>query len=286
MSDEILDKFGDHGAETSRRYEFQKHYAAHWCIEMLSDTSITEVLCEYGEDVVINRRCIYELHQVKTKQESVDDWKWEDLVDPVGKSFAMVPYFGNVSKCCFVSNEGATGLLLELKQVIGKNPSDWTREDTKFFEAFCGNHLPKVLRAMQRIDTGNSDSLADVKDRFHLLEIQTDFHHMDHIQDTNVRRLRKVLEAMAESVGLAYSYEEMSETYEHLIGVIAKATIGQTRDEKTVLKKDVLHCVRLPLRRRSLYKIPSQAEIGEMPGDSAGTEASFGWIYASFCSGR
>jgi hypothetical protein len=51
MIDSIIEKFGYYGTESSRRDEFQKHYAAYWCIEMLFDESITEVICEYGEEI-------------------------------------------------------------------------------------------------------------------------------------------------------------------------------------------------------------------------------------------
>lgn len=267
MLDVIIERFGDFGAESSRRDEFQKHYAAYCCIEMLFDQSISEVICEYGEDIVIGRNGVYELHQVKTKQESVDDWKLDDLIPIIAKSFAMVPYFGSVSKCCFVSNEGATGVLYELKGVLKKGAEYWDTEDRQFFDDFCKHHSSRILKHMKRLDSESVATVEDVNARLLSLEIDTNFHHMEYIADSNARRLRQALERNSVKIDeFTFTDAELQDVYERLMGLVGKATIGRTRHEKTIVKEDVEECFIIPARRRMLYRFPTEKEISSASG--------------------
>jgi hypothetical protein len=267
MHDLILNKFGDHGAESSRRDIFQNHFAAKWCIEMLFDESISEVICEYGEDLVLKKNGDYELYQVKTKQESVSDWKLEDLIPIIAKTFAMAPYFGNVSRYCFVSNEGATGNLYDLKTIINQRLDTWNEKEQGFFDQFCQNNCHKILKEMQRVDPENKDTVASLKLKLPLLEIMTDFHHMEFIHDTNIRRLREAIEQNHISSSLiTYTNDEIIAVYESIMGLVGKATIGRTRTEKTIVKEQVIKCLGQPLKRRACYRFPTQEEINQAPG--------------------
>jgi len=270
MIDRILEKFGDHGAESSRRDEFQKHYAAHWCIEMLCDDSINEVICEYGEDIVVTRNKSYELHQVKTRQESMSDWQLNDLIHVFAKSFAMTPYFGNVTKCCFISNEGAKGTLLELKTRLSKGYGLWDTEDKIWFDDFCRNYAKKILEEIQSLDSENTFTIDDVKKAILSLDISTDFHHMKYIQDSNIRRLRQVIENdISNGRGMIFSDDEIDDIYEGLMGLIGKATIGIDRKEKTLSKEIIFdNLKKAVVSRKTQYRFPTQEEIAAAPGDT------------------
>ncbi len=220
MQDIILEKFGDHGADSSRRDRFQEHYAAQLCIEMLSDSSISEVICEYGEDVVIKRNGAFELFQVKTKQESVDDWKLQDLLPIISKTFAMVPYFEYVSRCCFVSNKGAAGVLYSLKAVLNQPQNKWNDSENKIFEDFCRNHSQTLLREIKKHDPDASASIKDINKLLLKLEIITVFSHhmMNFLEDTNLRSLRKCLENNSWQNPIILLDQELAETYDRLLG--------------------------------------------------------------------
>jgi hypothetical protein len=267
MQDQILEKFGDFGAESSRRDRFHEHYSVHWCINMFFDASITEIILEYGEDLVVNRNGNYELHQVKTKQESVqEEWNVTNILPIIGKTFAMVPYFGNVTKCCFVSNEKAKGTLYKLKSVINQPDADWSLEEKSVFEDFCTNHNKRILKEMQKVDKENTETVTDVQDRLLTLRIDTDFHHMEYIQDTNIRRLRQAIENSYAGTGIVFTDEDIAEIYEALIGVVGKAVIGKTRIEKSINREDILNCINVPINRRTLYRFPTEEEVLQAPG--------------------
>lgn len=265
MEDKIIAKFGDHGADSSRRDRFQEHFAAYYCVQMLFDGSILEVICEYGEDVVVNRNQGYELHQVKTKQESVSEWNLADLYPIIAKTFAMVPYFDKVKKCCFVSNKGSSGVLYELKKVINQSQSDWNEQEREFFETFCTNHAARILSEMKNVDSENNETVLDVRQRLLTLEINTDFHHMNHVEDSNIRTLRKFLDNDTYSLN-NYSDKDIGDIYDNLIGIVGKATIGRTRVEKTITRNQVLECIVQPRGSRLLYKLPSKEEIENAQG--------------------
>jgi hypothetical protein len=267
MLDLIIEKFGDYGAESSRRDEFQKHYAAFWCIEMLLDPTISAVICEYGEDVVVVRNNAYELHQVKTHQESRDDWKLEDVIPIISKTFAMVPYFGNVSRCCFVSNDKSTGILYRLKCLLEKEQCDWNTDDTIFFNDFCKNNSSKILKYMQAEDDRNTYSTDNVRALLLILDIDTDFHHMEYIQDSNMRKLRKAIEEKSKNI-ITLSDTEIAEIYERIMGMVGKATIGKTKSEKTFTRDDIQNCLNVQIKRRIEYRLPTPDEINNAPGNT------------------
>src|SRR5574341_2612377 len=75
IKEQVLREFDDHGADTLERYFAQIEYTAFWCIRMLRDgEEIEAVIPEGVEDVVVIRRGIHELHQVKTRDESQGPW--------------------------------------------------------------------------------------------------------------------------------------------------------------------------------------------------------------------
>jgi hypothetical protein len=270
MTDVILDKFGDHGAESSRRDEFQKHYAAFWCLEMLEREDITEVICEYGEDIVVTSNNSYELHQVKTRQESMSDWQLEDLMHVFAKSFAIAYYFGNVSKCCFISNEGSKGVLFDLKLVLSKAPSEWNEDEKNWFNQFCRNHSERILKLIGTIDPDTHYSIEDIERLLLLLDVKTDFHHMEYIQDSNMRRLRRFIENTNNNGNnVVLTDDEIIEVYERLMGLIGKATIGKSREEKTLTKQLILENIKVAIiNRKTQYRFPTAEEIASAPGDT------------------
>ena len=78
---EVFRRYGDHGADTIKRYFAQVEYTAYWCIRMLHDVeNITMVTPETVEDVVLVRPGAIELHQVKTRDESQEPWTMSEVI--------------------------------------------------------------------------------------------------------------------------------------------------------------------------------------------------------------
>jgi hypothetical protein len=269
MDDLILRIFGDHGAESSRRDLFQDHYAAQWCIEMLTDPTITEIICEYGEDLVINRSESYELRQVKTRQESREDWDLKEVLPIIAKTLAMVPYFSDVGACAFVSNDGAKGELYNLKALLNRNSTMWSLEDAEKFESFCTNHCPAILKRIKEVDPASCETSDGVREKLRLVKVETDLHHMEHIQDTNIRRLRLFIETKSEVPSVVVMTDgTLAEMYQSIMNTVGRATTGRTREEKTIRREQVLACIKDPQRQASLYRAPTLDEIEQAPGQT------------------
>ncbi len=266
MQDPILEIFGDFGAESTRRDKFQDHYAAEWCIKMLSDDTITEIVCEYGEDLVIARGTEYELHQVKTRQEGVGNWTITDLIPVVGKTFAMIPYLGNVTRCCFVSNEGANPDLHKLKKVLNQNPAQWDTDEQAYFDTFMDKHEGKLLEHMRQVNPKGCYESCHVESGMSVLQISTEYGHLEHIEAMNRVLLREQLEKQLRSDGITYTEKELRDVYESLLGMVVRATLGKTRIEKTIRRENVLRCVEQPIRHRTLYRLPSRDEVAALEG--------------------
>jgi hypothetical protein len=269
MTDIVLSKFGDHGSESSRRDKFQEEFAMYLCIEMLGDPNIDYVICEYGEDVVLQRQDSFELFQVKTKQESVNAWRLDDLLPVIAKSFAIAPYMSlPVTRCHFVSNDRATGALLELKSLLDLPPGSWSEDQMRFFDDFCRKHCTRILEHIARNDPDHSYDIPQIEMRLKSLSIQTDFHHMNYLEDTNLRRLRCVVEGNGTGVASAFSVTDNAlwEIYEKIAIVISTATVGRTREEKSISRQAIDTCITLQPTSAFMFRVPTEQEIEQAPG--------------------
>jgi Cap4 dsDNA endonuclease len=68
------------GPATGERYDFQYHQAAADCLQVLDDTQVACVYCEWHDDYVIETAGVisYRFHQVKTRLASLGPWTLKD----------------------------------------------------------------------------------------------------------------------------------------------------------------------------------------------------------------
>src|SRR5438270_415094 len=101
----FLREFGDQGAETLERYFAQIEYTAYWCIRMLYDhEGIDAIIPEGYEDVVVVRRGVFELHQIKTRQQSVGPWSMSEVLAVLCQQYHRRSLFPSDCLFHFVSN--------------------------------------------------------------------------------------------------------------------------------------------------------------------------------------
>jgi hypothetical protein len=69
------------GAATGERYEFQYHQAAAGALEVLDDTKVACVYCEWHDDYVVESAGVaaYRFHQVKTRTASQGPWRLNEF---------------------------------------------------------------------------------------------------------------------------------------------------------------------------------------------------------------
>jgi len=91
LSQSVIKLYGDDGAEMFRHYFPQLEYTAYWCIEMLNEKSdILSVIPETLDDVLIEKKHLCELHQVKTRNESQGPWTISEVLKVLCKSYSKV----------------------------------------------------------------------------------------------------------------------------------------------------------------------------------------------------
>src|SRR5690348_12853129 len=92
---DVLQLFGDHGADTLDRFFAQLEYTAVWCARMLDPReNVRVVIPEAIEDLVVIRHGRFELRQVKCRDESVGAWSISDAVPILGAQYTRAYAFG------------------------------------------------------------------------------------------------------------------------------------------------------------------------------------------------
>ncbi len=86
----------------------QVEYTAFRCIQMVSGRyGILNVVPEVGDDVLIERKDCFELHQVKTRSETQGSWLASEVVPIFVKQLLSARRLDKPSRCVFVSNASA-----------------------------------------------------------------------------------------------------------------------------------------------------------------------------------
>src|SRR5215475_2687795 len=100
LKEQVLREFGDQGADTLDRYFAQFEYTAYWCIRMLVEVEEIEAIIPEGvEDVVIVKRRLNELHQIKTRDESQGSWTTAEVWPILCQQYHRRKAFSR--DCCF-----------------------------------------------------------------------------------------------------------------------------------------------------------------------------------------
>ncbi len=82
VTEAVLRRFGDDGAEMFARYFAQIEYTAFWCSRMLDPKEqISIVVPDTIDDVLIMRGNTVELHQVKTRAETQPPWTTAEVLE-------------------------------------------------------------------------------------------------------------------------------------------------------------------------------------------------------------
>jgi hypothetical protein len=90
------------GPATGERYDFQYHQAAADCLQVLDDTQVACVYCEWHDDYVIETAGVisYRFHQAKTRLASQGPWTLKEFFGvtwPRGKPKRGVPKVGTAT---------------------------------------------------------------------------------------------------------------------------------------------------------------------------------------------
>ncbi|GAB4237318.1 MAG: hypothetical protein Kow00121_64430 [Elainellaceae cyanobacterium] len=252
IKEQALRELGDQGADTLERYFAQIEYTAYWCIRMLIDAeSIQAVIPEGGEDVVVLRRGIYELHQIKTRDESQDPWTTADVLPILCKQYYGRTFFSG--DCCFhfVSDrtadtktalkQGSYGSLFRLRFLLdlkhdGQPLDKDQQSELKDLEASL---LPRI-KAIMRTKHGE-----DIDDTKAILLLSNTWIETDNRILRTPKNVLELEDALLQALpGISsYTVSQLKEIYDRLILLVVRKIIhGKSREERRIERDDVLNC--------------------------------------------
>lgn len=275
IKQQVLRDFGDHGADTLRRYFTQIEYTAYWCIRMLhAAEGIDAVIPEGVEDLVIVRRGVNELRQVKTRDESQGPWTMADVLPVFCQQYHRRKAFQDPCHFHFVSDQAADnktslersfGRLFRLKALLeiehdGQTLKDEEKQELEELEKILIPKIRDTLRAKHGDEVDEATALALLHDTW----VETDSQTMRNITDQNLAELE---EALSESLPgtPALTMSELKEIYGRLIILIARRIIdGTSLEARRIERDDVLGCRTAPYAATSGYP-----DLSAVPGKCA-----------------
>lgn len=159
--------------------------------------------------------------------------------------------------------------MLQLKSLLD-TPSDlWSTDQSSFFFEFCQKTAKKSWDIITDLDSGHAYDLAHIEQRLKSLSIQTNFHHMNYLEDTILRRLRCYIEKKGvQSLSSVYVLTdgELWKIYEKITIIVGNATIWRTKRGKKHFALAIESCIKLPPHQQFMLRIPTPEEIEQVGG--------------------
>lgn len=283
--DAILRTYGDHGADTYRRYKRQVHYAAYWAIRMLIDAeSIDFIIPEGVEDFVIFSRNTCRLYQIKTRDESQGPWTIANVLPILCKLYDHSEAFtySDVSYH-FVSNQKADnassgkksfGKLYRLKYLLEilHDQEDFTKEEEEELLEFENKLAPKICELLE-VNHKKIITLETAKEFLRKTRIETDCNELrsyskksitgvtGKIKHANISELAFVLQSTSTD---DFTLKQADEMYSRICQLIDdKIEQENSIEERKIFREDIISC-----RYTPSLKIPGLPDLTLLPGNS------------------
>ncbi len=271
IKEQILREFGDQGADTFERYFAQIEYTAYWCIRILCDAErIDRVIPEGIEDVVVVRRGILELHQIKTRDESQGPWTTAQVLPVLCDQYHRRKAFTGEYCLHFVSNQMADaktalradsfGPLYRLKHLLeiehdGQLHTPVEQSELRQFEDIL---IPKIQENLQdryrdKIDTATATIL------LHRTWIDTDCPVVRH--PDNLMQLEGALTDLFPGT-LPFATVQLRQMYDNLLlSIMRRIVTGTSLEMRQIVRQDVLNC-----RVASCTSVANYPSLDQIPG--------------------
>lgn len=270
---QILRLYGDHGAETLDRYFAQIEYTAYWCIRMLRrGEGIIAVIPEGIEDVVIERLHCFELHQVKTRDESRGPWPTSEVVPILCAQYHRRGAFAKECSFHFVSDRMADSKpplrasafrpLYRLKWLLSIQQSgqDFSPEEQAEFDLLKLELAPAIRQIMLKDHHETLDDQSALRLLYKTC-IETDCHTLR--QPSNLVELEH---GLAEALPGAEpcTMPQLRDMYDNLLlTIIRRIREGVSLEDRRLEYDDVLSC-----RTMASIAAAGYPDLGLLPGSS------------------
>jgi hypothetical protein len=281
----VLREFDDSGADAIENYWAQIEYTAYWCINMiLPQSGIIGVIPEGIEDVTIVRDQVYELHQVKCRDESQSPWATAEVLPIICKQYNRRRAFTKPCHFHFVSDHVADNKT-QFKPGVSYGP------------LYRLKSFLETQHQGQNLTPDESCELAELEKELlrRIKEIMSD-EHGEQIDDVLARELlhstwietkspyvrnRPFYEELSSALQSAYpgqplfTLPQIQDLYKRiLILVVEKIIKGNTLINRTIKRDDIVNC-----RTASVTPESGLPDLDKLPGNSRADKKA---IYAGF----
>jgi hypothetical protein len=253
IKQQVLREFGDHGADTLKRYFSQIEYTAYWCIRMLRDAEgIEAVIPEGVDDVLLITRGVFELHQVKTRDEGQGPWTVAEVLPLFCQQYHRRKAFGGPCRYVFASNQladnrtqraGSLGRLFRLKILldIKHDGQTFTDDEKSEMDQFDGDLIPKIRETL-RDDYGDDIDDDGAKSLLHDTWIATESPLVRSAESHNIDELGDALSELFPGTPPP-TLVQLKEIYKRLLQLIVDRIINtNSLTERRIEREDVLSC--------------------------------------------
>ncbi len=244
----------DGGAIAVSGFDYQFHFAAQKCLEMLEYPDKYEfVSSETHEDVVVRlKNGTYEFYQVK--QRATEQWNLSDLKSRnVWTNFIKLrDAFGPNNSFWFVSDQ--TNKFSSARGKRNRIPDlGYMKKLTFQGEKICNQNAKdrsSVDTLLSRLDKDWSfNNLTETEAFFWNIRILTDYNRESGLESNNIRKLQKILEMRginADSANLARIYEEIINSLRKSVKPPATATSAESIELRKVRPHNIEICISGP----------------------------------------
>lgn len=238
------------GPLAQARFFYQHQYIAYWCIQMLGNKDIDQIICEHHDDLLVRWKSgQYYFMQVKTRTEGEGEWTLAKLFETKNQTENSIIEKLYDKKCQFgrdqshlyffvsdmgSSNGGKPIGLHTLKNLNGKGRNSWNDEEKKDFTKIVGQFGKKLRH--ERLD--------QIDDFCSSLNVETWHPGKQSIRAFNISKLQEVIKL---SFGVDLPYQDLNTLYEGILKIVRDANIvedeavplARTVEQKTIQRQQI-----------------------------------------------
>ena len=199
----------DTGSDTLRRYRYQAHITATYCLDCATNGNVRSVIPEHFEDIVIEYQDHWHFIQVKTRNQNLGPWKLTDAMDglkSLWRTYQSINAHKIINTTYALLLEGAIAKDDLLNELSPADPSCNTRIDP------LNTDLVKKVANKLKIDESECSEFLDN------VIVQANQPIRQDIESRNIR----ILSRMAPNV----TTNEIESVYNRLVDRILQAMAG------------------------------------------------------------
>ena len=233
------------GAITQIRFQYQKEFIAYKCIELLEQSDVSEVYCDFHDDCVVKYSDKkYHFYQIKGVRGAFTLSKFKESLPNMYHNFMMVK---GKARCILVTNaqkdrslENWTISRLNIRNNIATQD-----------EILMVNKFIEELRSL----VNEQDLFQQFMETIEIIEEFPSFKEIAEsskitITDYNINRLSSVI---SDTMGIPFKREDVANLYDIILNLVKEKSQLKTRADRCITKEMILNHLDLASTQREYF---------------------------------